>query len=115
MHVPVSDSVGAYVSTAQAGWKLLELIGPALARGEEVVLDFEGVRSCGALFFSASVGVLIEQDSQGRVAPLLRYENLTPLWRDNLESAVYYATRRREDPRWAAALDEAVARWSQRE
>jgi hypothetical protein len=115
MRVRVSDSVGVYASTAQAGQKVLGLIEPALERGEEVVLDFDGVRDCAALFFSASVGVLIEQDSQGRVAPLLRYENLTPLWRGTLESVIEYAARRREDPRWAAALDQAVARWSQGE
>src|SRR4051794_23410319 len=113
--VKVSDVVGNQASTHQAGQRLHDLIEPALARGEPVELDFAGVRHFSALFFNASIGALIEGDGQDRLPPLLRYENLPPLARGALESVVEYAVRRRTDPRWAAAMDQAVAKWSQRE
>ena len=115
MRVKVSDIDGFQASTPQAGERLYALIAPVLARGEEVFLDFEGVKHCSVPFFNASIGVLIEADAEERLPALLRYENLSPLGQGIVESVTEYATRRRENPRWAAGMDEAVRKWSARD
>jgi hypothetical protein len=73
-----------------------------------VTLDFEGVKHFAPGCFNGSAGVLIEQDTENRLTRLLRYENLPPLGQSSLESVVEYATKRREDPRWAAAMEAVV-------
>lgn len=108
MRVMVSEIDRGHASTPQAGARLHELIEPALGRGEQVVLDFDGVRHCDAPFLGASVGRLIEEDKEERLPPLLRYENLQPLWQGTLESVTSWAVRRRRNPAAAAAMDELL-------
>ena len=108
MRVKVSEVDGIHASTPQAGQRLYAIIEPAIARGEVVTLDFEGVKHFGPGFFNWSIGVLIEQDMENRLTGLLRYENLPPLGQNSLESVVEYATRRRENPQWAAAMEAVV-------
>jgi hypothetical protein len=103
---------GVHASTSQAGQKLYELIEPAVSRGEEVVLDFDGVKYFAPGFFNWAVGRFIEKDFDGKLSRLIRYENLPPLGESSLESVVEYATLRRENPRWAAAMEAAVRRRS---
>src|SRR4051794_13864243 len=103
MRVKVSEIDGIHAYTPQAGIRLRELIEPALAVGEEVTLDFEGVKHYSAAFFCASIGALIEADKAGRTPQLLRYENLLPRGQSALESATDFAIRRRDNPKWAAA------------
>src|SRR3954454_13171626 len=101
MRVKVKEIDGGFASTPQAGEKLYALIAPVLARGEEVTLDFEGVKHCSVPFFNASIGVLIEADAEGRLPALLHYENLPPLGQGIVDDVTEYAIRRRENPRWA--------------
>ena len=108
MRVKVSEIDGGHASTPQAGLRLHALIEPALARGEPVVLDFEGVKYCSVPFFSASVGILVEADAEGRLPALLSYESLSPMGQSAVDSVTEYAIRRRENPRWAAAMDEVA-------
>jgi len=103
----VKEIDGGHASTGAAGQRLYQLIKPALARGEEVILDFEGVKHCGVHFFGASVGVLIEIDKVDRVPELLRCENAKPDWQEDLERATDFAVRRRDNPAGAAAWDAA--------
>jgi hypothetical protein len=95
-------------STSEAGVRLYRLIEPVLARGEEVVVDFDGVKHCAAVFFSASLASFVRHDEGPRLPPLLRYENLDPQWQPALQLAIDVAARRRDDPRWAAAYAEAA-------
>jgi hypothetical protein len=62
MRVLVREIDEGHASTPQAGLHLYALIEPVLARGEEVILDFEGVKHCSTAFFTASVAILIEAD-----------------------------------------------------
>jgi hypothetical protein len=113
MRVKVSDEIdGIHAFTLDAGLKLHDLIEPAIARGEEVVLDFEGVKHFTPLFMYYAIGRFIERDADGSLSRLFRYENLEPLGQDTLDDVVEYSIRRREDPRWAAAMDAAVERRS---
>jgi len=113
MRVKISELEDFQGTTPQAARQLYHLIAPVLARGEPVVLDFEGVRSCSTSFFTSSVGLLIEEDKENRLPELLSYENLPEMGRVALGLATDHAIRRRENPRWAAAHDEAVRKWSE--
>src|SRR5262245_2677320 len=115
MRVKVSDIDGIHATTPQTGQKLLAIIEPALARGEPVVLDFEGVRFIGVQFFYSSVGVLIEKDTVNQLSDLLRYENLHEIGQSALDSVVEYSIRRRDNPRWAEGMDAGFRKWSARE
>jgi hypothetical protein len=108
-----SEIDGVHAFTSKAGQKLYELIEPAVARGEEVVLDFDGVKHFSGTFFNWAIGRFIEKDFDGKLSRLIRYENLPPLGQGSLESAVEYATLRRENPRWAVAMEAAVRRRSE--
>src|SRR5205085_950637 len=109
----LTDVDRIHASTDQAGQKLRDLIEPALARGEEVLIDFEGVKHFTPGFFYTAIGVLIERDFEERILPLLRFENLAPLGQSSLDDAIEYAIRRRENPRWAAGMDAAILKRSQ--
>jgi len=108
MHVKVSEIDGVYASTLEAGNKLHDLIKPALDRAEEVVLDFEGMKHVGPGFLNGSLGLVIERDHEDRRYRLVRVENLNPLAERDLESIIDYATRRRENPAWAAGWTAAL-------
>jgi hypothetical protein len=107
----VRELNNGHASTGETGWRLYQLIEPVLARGEEVVLDFAGVKHVAAPFLSSSVGVLIEADKEDRLPKLLRYENLPPERQGTLDVVIDYGVRRRENPRGAAAMDEAVRQY----
>jgi hypothetical protein len=58
-----SEIDGVHASTVQAGQKLYEFIEPAVARGEEVVLDFEGAEHFAPSFFNYTIGRFVERDA----------------------------------------------------
>jgi hypothetical protein len=115
MRVKVREIDNGHASTPQAGLRLYALIEPVLARGEPVILDFEGVKHCSTAFFSASVGILIEADREDRLPELLRYENLAPRCQPALELASDFAVRCRQSPAGAAAVDEFVRQYFARD
>ena len=74
------------------------LIAPVLEKGEEVILDFEGVRGYSVPFLMASIEPLIEADREDRLTNLIRYENIPPHGLGAVESVREFAIRCR-DPR----------------
>jgi hypothetical protein len=112
MRVKVSEVTGPYADSYEGGLRLADVIAPVLARGEEVVLDFDGVKEYFGAYFDCAIGRLIVQDADDRLPGLLRYENLSPVGRLVLEGVTEHAIRRRENPRWATGYDEAVQKRS---
>src|SRR5258708_1743839 len=98
MRVKVRDVTGEYADSYEGGLRLADVIAPVLARGEEVVLDFEGVKDCFGAYFDCAIGRLIVQDAEDRLPKLLRYENLSPRGQTILEAVTEHAIRRRENP-----------------
>lgn len=116
MYVRVSDiDTPGLGASPEAGMKLKELIEPALARGEQVELDFEGLRFFAIGFFVFSIGKLVETDTADRVPALLRYLNLNEAGQSYVKSAVEFAIRRRDNPRWAAGAGAAAEKMAERE
>src|SRR3954465_5504035 len=100
MRVKVSEIDNGHPPPPQAGLRLQALIEPVLARGEPVVLDFEGVKHCSTAFFNARIANLIEADKDDRLPQLLTYENLSPHGQIALDMAADFGKRRRENPAW---------------
>jgi hypothetical protein len=115
MRVKVNDVDGATFAAPKAAERLRELIEPALARGEEVVFDFEGIRHFSAGFFSDVLHRLIVADVEKRLPELLQYENLPPLGQMALSSATDFAVRCRDIPGWAAAAGKAAEKFAERD
>jgi hypothetical protein len=115
MRVQMSELFGKQAATGQDGLRLNELIEPVLARGEAVVLDYEGMDRFTTVFFTSSIGLLIEKDTPNRLPELLQHENLPHMGQLALSLATDNAIRRRENPRWAQAQDEVMRRWGEAE
>jgi hypothetical protein len=111
MRVVVREVVKEPGNPLEEGQKVHDLISPALARGEETQLDFEGVRFilC-VLFFNAAVGQLLRDHPLERVKALLQVQNLNQIDRDLLESVVEKSHRYYTEPRYREAADRVLAR-----
>jgi hypothetical protein len=115
MRVKVTDVEGGVWATMQAGERLRELIAPALARGEEVELDFEGVRHYSAAFFADVFHELIRADVEDRLPQLVRFENLPQHGQDAFDAMRLWAVRWRENPKAAAAAAEVAMKFFERD
>lgn len=113
MRVKVFDLCGIQAACFEHGQQLHDLIEPAIARGEEVVLDFEGVRWFNSGFFAMALGPLIVKDTTNRLGDLLRYENLAEMGRLARDGAVNHWTRRRDVPGYGEGWDAAARRYSE--
>lgn len=111
--VKVTDIEGEKGYTGEALRAFLE---PILARGESVVLDFQGTdHSCSGVFFWVGLGRLIEADTENRLPELLHFDNLSHLGQLSLDSIRDFAIRRRENPRWAEAMGQVAMKHAERE
>ena len=115
MRVKVSEIDAVYPLPWEAGDHLRALVAPALSRGEEIILDFEGVTNFSAVFFTSSVFLLVKDDPERRVPDLLRCENILPHGQGAFESALEYGVRCRDNPRLAEAYYEAARKFTERD
>src|SRR6476469_1710656 len=100
MRVKVNDIDGATFAAPKAAEQLRELIEPVLARGEEVILDFAGIKHFTTAFFGDVLHTLIVADVEKRLPGLLRYENLPPIGQTARDMACDFALRCRDIPGW---------------
>ena len=115
MRVKVNDIEGATFAGMEAGQRLREMIAPALARGEEVVLDFEGIQYYSPAFFADVFHDLIRADVEDRLPQLVRFENLPPHGQGAFDDMRLWAVRWRENPKAAAAAAEVAAKFFARD
>jgi hypothetical protein len=94
----------------EEGQKLHDLISPILARGEEVELDFEGIRYVEVHFLNVAVGQLLKDHPLERVRSLLHFQNMNPLARDTVEIVIEKSSRYYTEPKYREAVDRALAR-----
>ena len=110
MRVVVLEIVNGREKHSVEAQKLHDLIVPVLARGEEVELDFEGVRFISAPFLTISIGQLLKDHPLGRLKSLLRVEHLHPVYADLLESVIERSSRYYTEPRYREAVDRSLAK-----
>ena len=78
MRVVVREIVNGREKNSVEAQKLHDLISPILSRGEEVELDFAGVRYIFVPFLNIAFGQLLKDHPLERVKALLRIENMHP-------------------------------------
>jgi hypothetical protein len=92
-------------------WQQLhDLISPALARGEEVELDFTGSDAVCTPLLRTALGPLLKDHSLQRVRALLRVQGLDDLYHQTLETVLEQSSRYYTDPRFREVVDGAFAR-----
>src|SRR4051794_40854913 len=109
MRVKVSEIDNGHATTEQAAKRLFAIIEPAIARGEPVVLDFEGVRHYTGVFFGYSLGPLADADRDDRLRGLLRLENVPPYIPPVVDLVIDNAKHMRDaTPRYREAREQAL-------
>jgi STAS-like domain of unknown function (DUF4325) len=109
MRVVVREIVNDLGNVFEEGQKVHDLISPALARGEEVEVDFEGVHMNTPLLTSA-IGELLKDHPKERVKALLRLHNLNAHYRETAELVIEKSSRYYTEPRYREAVDRVLAR-----
>jgi hypothetical protein len=110
MRIVVHEIVGDRGKIDVEWQNLHDLISPILARGEEVELDFQGVRYFDVQFLSVAIGQLLRDHALDRVKALLHVANLDDLHRRMLEGVITHASRYYTEPRYREAIDRSLAR-----
>ena len=110
MRVIVREIVNGREKNSVEAQKLHNLISPALSRGEEVELDFEGLRFINVPFLDIAIGQFLKDYPLERVKALLRIENLDEHYRDLLESVIERSSRYYTEPRYREAVDCSLAK-----
>jgi hypothetical protein len=110
MRVVVREVISDRGSSFDEGQKLHDLISPVMARGEEVEVDFEGVRNIDVALLRTAIGQLLKDHPKDRVEALLHVQNLDALNRDTLELLIEKSHRYYTEPRYREAVDRALAR-----
>jgi hypothetical protein len=105
MRIVVHEVVNDPRHIDEEGQKLHDLISPALARGEEVELDFEGTQFIDVPLLRTAIGQLLKDHSRERVKMLLQVHNLSEHYRNVVESVIEYSSRYYTEPRYREAVD----------
>jgi hypothetical protein len=98
------------VAASRKGRSYHDLISPILARGEEVELDFEGLRYVDTPLLNAAIGQLLKDHPLERVRSLLRVQGLDDLYCRILERVIEKSHRYYTEPRYREAVDRILAR-----
>lgn len=109
MQVAVHEYVGENAITRDAGRPLYELIRPALLNGEQVCLDFEGVKVYASPFLNAAIGQLYRDLTSDDLNRRLRLVHMTRAGRDTLKVVIKTAKAAYADGANGQAAQDAVA------
>jgi hypothetical protein len=110
MRIVVREIINNLGSSFDEGQKVHDLISPALARGEEVELDFTGTRFIDTPLLNVAIGQLLKDHTKERVQALLHVQNLDQLNRETLGLVIERSSRYYTEPRYREAVDRSLAR-----
>jgi hypothetical protein len=108
LDIRVAELIGENAITREDGNEIFSRIHPALQRGEEVCLDFGGVRIFVSPFLNAAIGQLYKDVDWNALRHLLRIKNLTPAGRSTLRVVIETAKKAYGSPGEADRMERAV-------
>ena len=111
----VHDLVGKWALTYEQGQQVYDLIQPELAQGRPVTLDFDGVKSVGALFWNRAVGDLLEDFTPDGLKRLLQVANIYPGGERDFETVIDMSHQYYTNPRIREAVDRMMRSWAEEE
>lgn len=108
MNIHVASLVGEDAITPDDGQAVYDWIAPALRRGEQVDLDFDGVNVFASQFFNAAIGQLLRDFPPDELNRLLTVSHLKPPGEDVLRRVIENSKRYYSEPNYRKAVDEAL-------
>jgi STAS-like domain of unknown function (DUF4325) len=108
MKYNILSITGAYCTTPEAGQKVYDLIHPILLSGEQVELDFLGVKAYASPFFNYAIGQLLKDISAESLGNLIRFINISSVGESVLRLVIDNAKQYYADETFRKAVDEAV-------
>jgi hypothetical protein len=109
VRIVVREVINDLGSPFHEGQKIHDLISPALARGEEVEVDFEGMQFISGLFLCGAIAHLLKDHPLERVKRLLHVRNLSEQDRRDLDVIVERSNLYVANPGYREAMDRFVA------
>lgn len=76
MKIQLLDLIGPRCIIAEDGQKLYDLVFPSLSRGEDVILNFEGVKGFASPFFNFAIGQLVSSLDISVIRSKLHFLNI---------------------------------------
>lgn len=110
MHVIVRESVGENAITREDGARIYGVIYPSLRGGNEVRLDFYGVKVFASPFLNVAIGQLLKDLAPEDLNRLLRIEHMTPAGKSTLRVVMDTAKGHYANSARAEAVDKVVIR-----
>ncbi len=90
-HIRLRDESGPFAEDKDLAARLRDQdVEPALSRGEELTIDFEGVTLTTQSFVHAMISQPLRVHGESSLA-LLRFQNCSPLVRGLIETVVQYS------------------------
>lgn len=109
MRVSVHKLTGDNAVLRAKGQELYDKIRPALCAGEDVELDFDGVKVFSSPFLNVSIGQLLRDLTPNTLNRFLHFENMTPAGLNALRVVISSAKEYYSDEQLARTIDEAVS------
>ena len=101
----VVDLVGPHCLTMDDGEIVYRLLDAALASGDALELDFDGVAMVASPFFNAAVGQLLAKLSEGDLRARLRIEGLSDAGAHVLERVITNSGEYYSNPDMQKSID----------
>jgi hypothetical protein len=109
MRIVVREVINERGKNSEEAQKVHDLISPALARGEQVEVDFEGSRALCTPFLNIAIGQLLGDHPLERVRSLLRVQGLDDLYCRILDRVIEKSHRYYTEPKYREAVDRFLA------
>lgn len=108
MKISVHSVTGENAVTKESGEKLYSHIYPLLAQGQDVELDFTGVRRHLTVFFNFAIGQLYRDIEGSKLDRLITVSNLSAIGQRVLTRVKVNAKRYYSDDSYKQAMDTLV-------
>lgn len=113
MNISIIDRIGPRCMVSDDGQRVYSEILDPLKRGEDVVLDFNGVRQFASPFFNFAIGQLLRELSVPVVREKLKLNNLNETGTLLVERVIENASKYYQDPMFQKNVDEVLDRQSE--
>jgi hypothetical protein len=115
MRLEIKDFIGTRCITSDDGQRIFDAIYPSLHKGEQTILNFEGVTIFASPFFNFAIGQLLKDLDPDKLNKLLKIENLLPesnlVLRRVIKNAWEYYTK----PNTKEAIDDILKKQAEKD
>lgn len=110
MRLSILKEIGPHCIIQADGLKIYEKIHEPLKKGEEVILDFDGVLHVATPFFNFAIGELLKDIPKADVRQHLQIEHISEAGKLAVEREIENAARYHTDKKYRRAVDKVMKR-----